>query len=539
MTQASMAQLSQAVIAAHTSGLNALFEQDPARAHSFSRRVGCLLFDFSKLHITADALAAGAAIAGPCGFDEARAGLLAGAVVNASENRPAIHTALRGEGANWLEDDALKAEVAAAYDALRTFAKAFAEGQIRPPSGEAYTHVIHLGIGGSALGPDMLLGAFEGMGLAPRLNAHVVANIDAAALLPQLAQCDPARTLIILASKSFTTAETLTNADTAEKWMKGAGVADPRKQMVAVTASPDKAKAYGLPEEQILAFPQAVGGRYSIWSSVSVPAVLTFGMEAFDQFLSGASEMDAHFKSSVFAQNVPAIAALMDLAYANALGAQSRATFAYDERLALLPSYLQQLETESNGKHVTASGAPLDLVSSPVVWGGVGTDAQHAVFQLLHQGQHLVPTEFIVSAKAGHSEHYHQRILLSNCLAQSAALMTGRTPAQAAAQLGTSPDDPLAIAKSFPGNRPSTTILMEQLTPASLGTLLAFYEHRVFTLATLLGINPFDQMGVELGKEMAKALEGCFGVDPQSPPEGTDPSTSHLIEHINRASASQ
>ncbi|MEM7568325.1 MAG: glucose-6-phosphate isomerase [Pseudomonadota bacterium] len=536
MTTSEMSALKAGAEQAYDAGLQALFAASDTRAHDFAFKAAGLLFDFSKLHITADVLTAGADVADAAGFNAQRARLLSGGIVNTSENRPAIHTALRGEGAEWLESAALAQEVRDAHADLARFAKQFEAGEVLSPEGERYTSLIHLGIGGSALGPQMLLEALAGMGLPCTLEAHVVANIDAAALMPVLATCNPARTLVVLASKSFTTAETLTNAATVEAWMKAGGVANPRLQMVAVTASPDKAQSFGLPPEQILAFPEAVGGRYSIWSAVSVSAVLAYGLGAFEDFLSGASAMDAHFKTADFAQNVPALAALMDLVYANALGAQSRATFAYDQRLALLPSYLQQLETESNGKHVTASGAPLDVVSSPVVWGGVGTDAQHAVFQLLHQGQHLVPTEFIACARPAHGEAYHHRLLLSNCLAQSAALMEGRTPEQAAEKLCIQAGDRVAIAKSFPGNRPSTTILLKELTPAALGALIAFYEHRVFTLAVLLGINPFDQMGVELGKEMAKALEGSIGAE-AAEPSNADASTAHLIAHINKAMA--
>lgn len=523
--------ISDAIRSAYETGLNALFDADVGRASAFSFDCAGLHFDFSKLHVTQDVLAAGSALAAGAGFQAQRAALLRGDVVNVSEGRPAIHAAMRAENPA-LSDAALAQEIAAARAGLDAFARAFADGEILASDGKPYKHLLHLGIGGSALGPEMLLKAFSGMGLEKRLDAHVVANIDAAALEPVLEVCDPHRTLVILASKSFTTVETMTNAQTTEAWMERAGVQDARAQMVAVTAAPDKAQAYGLPAAQILAFPESVGGRYSIWSAVSLPVVLAYGLEAFHGLLDGAAQMDLHFEQSAPAQNVCVIAALMDFAYANVLGADSRATFAYDDRLALLPSYLQQLETESNGKHVTARGAPLDFISSPAVWGGVGTDAQHAVFQLLHQGKVLVPTEFIAAAKAQHSHDHHHHLLLSNCLAQSAALMKGRTPEQAATALGCRADDPLAIAKSFPGNRPSTTILMHRLTPQKLGALVAFYEHRVFTLAMLLGINPFDQMGVELGKEMAKQLEPYLGSDAKAPDDAVDASTAQLLGYV-------
>lgn len=534
MSSPDLEPLSDALQAAYETGLNTLFAAQEDRAAAFSFECAALHFDFSKLHVTQDLLAAGAQLAERAGFQEHRAALLRGDVVNVTEGRPAIHAAMRAEHPA-VNDAALVDEIIAARAGLDAFARAFAKGEVLASDGKPYEHLLHLGIGGSALGPEMLLKAFAGMGLEQALDAHVVANIDAAALEPVLEVCDPHRTLVILASKSFTTVETMTNAQTTQAWMERAGVQNPRAQMVAVTAAPDKAQAYGLPRAQILAFPESVGGRYSIWSAVSLPVVLTYGLDAFHALLAGAAQMDAHFEQRAPSENVCVIAALMDFAYANVLGADSRATFAYDDRLALLPSYLQQLETESNGKHVTAQGAPLDLVSSPAVWGGVGTDAQHAVFQLLHQGKVLVPTEFIAAAKAQHSHDHHHHLLLSNCLAQSAALMKGRTPQEAAEALGCSADDPAAIAKSFTGNRPSTSILMRRLTPQTLGALIAFYEHRVFTLAVLLGINPFDQMGVELGKEMAKQLEPYLGPDAKAPDSALDASTALLLDYVQRA----
>lgn len=534
MPHPSLSDLSSSVKAAYGAGLKTLFDTDPGRASAYTFSPAGLHFDFSKLHITAQSLSAGAAIALAQGFEPQRRALLKGDIVNSTEGRPAIHAAMRAAKPS-LYDAALAEEINAARDGLDAFAARFDAGEILASDGAPYKHLVHLGIGGSALGPDMLLKAFAGMAGPARLDTHVVANIDAAALEPVLAQCDPQCTLVVIVSKTFTTVETMTNAQTTQSWMEAAGVKNARAQMVAVTASPEKAEAYGLPPSQILAFPQSVGGRYSIWSAVSLPIVLTYGLEVFHGLLAGAAAMDDHFAAARFEENVCAIAALMDFAYANVLAADSRATFAYDDRLALLPSYLQQLETESNGKHVTKDGAPLSLISSPAVWGGVGTDAQHAVFQLLHQGKVLVPVEFVAAAKPSHQYANHHQLLLSNCLAQSAALMLGRTPEEAADKLGCSADDPLAIAKSFPGNRPSTTILMPRLTPETLGALLAFYEHRVFTLSVLLGINPFDQMGVELGKEMAKQLEPFLGSDPAPIPQDLDASTRALLGYIHSA----
>jgi glucose-6-phosphate isomerase len=297
------------------------------------------------------------------------------------------------------------------------------------------------------------------------------------------------------------------NAESTLQWMREAGVADPFGQMVALTASPDRAIAFGIDETRVLPFPETVGGRYSLWSSIGFPIAAALGWNAFEQLLEGAAAMDRHFRLADWRANAPVLAAFADLYYAQVRGAETRAVFAYDERLRLLPDYLQQLEMESNGKAATADGKPLGRPSAPITWGGVGTDAQHAVFQLLHQGTHLVPVEFVAVAEADDRlDDAHHEQLLVNCFAQGAALMTGRAN-----------DDP---ARAFPGDRPSMTILMEQLDPASLGALIAFYEHRTFANAALLGINPFDQFGVELGKDIARAIarddEEALALDPST-----------------------
>ncbi|WP_298017906.1 amidase family protein [uncultured Parasphingopyxis sp.] len=352
-------------------------------------------------------------------------------------------------------------------------------------------HVLHIGIGGSALGPELVI---EALGDAESdYDVAIVSNIDGQALVGPFELFDPAHTLVVLASKSFTTMETMLNAESVIRWMRDGGVADPFGQFVAVTAAPDKAVEFGIDETRVLPFPETVGGRYSLWSSIGFAAALALGWEAFEQLLEGAGAMDRHSRLAEWHENAPAMAAFVDLYYAQR-GAETRALFAYDERLRLLPDWLQQLAMESNGKRVTADGDPLGRASSAIVWGGTGTDAQHAVFQLLHQGTHLVPVEFLAVAEPGHDlDPAHHEALLVNCFAQGAALMAGRENA----------DDP---ARDFPGDRPSTTILLERLDPATLGALLAFYEQRTFVEAVLLGINPFDQYGVELGKDIARAI---------------------------------
>jgi glucose-6-phosphate isomerase len=479
-----------------------LFAADPDRVAKMSARLALphdagVLFDWSKTHLT-DALLAGfEALAEAAGFSEQRRKLFAGEVVNPTENRPAEHPALRGVGR-----EASVEEAAALLARMKLLVEAIHEdalGEVR--------HLIHIGIGGSALGPALAVDAlsrdFE------LVDVHVVSNIDGLALEAAFAACDPATTLIAVASKTFTTIETMTNARSALKWLADSGVADPTGRVIALTAAPEKAVEWGVDETRILPFAESVGGRYSLWSSIGFPIALAIGWEDFAAFLDGAATVDAHFRDSDGRANLPLRAAFADQLYTRLRGCETRAVFAYDERLRLFPSYLQQLEMESNGKSVTADGAPVSGPTAPVTWGGVGTDAQHAVFQLLHQGTHLVPVEFVASIAPGDQlDPAHHRILLLNCFAQGAALMAGQPN-----------EDP---ARSYPGDRPSATILCDDLDPATVGALIAFHEHRTFANAVLMGINPFDQFGVELGKDIARQIEAGG--------ESFDASTEALLE---------
>ena len=465
------------------------FACEPDRLGRLSLSVGPIHFDFSKMPIGLDVLPALVGAAAAANLVQWRDRLFAGAIVNPSEQRAATHIAERGSGAAASAAAPGRAKMLALADTIR-----------RDP---AIRHVLHVGIGGSALGPALLCDAL-GAGDGPEVA--VVSNIDGVALEAVMRRFDPAATLLVIASKTFTTTETMTNAASALDWMRAGGVSDPLARCVAVTAAPDRAQAYGLAEAHILPFAETVGGRYSLWSSVGLPAALAHGPTAFEQMLAGAAEMDRHFAEAGTLHNAPVLAALLEVVCHSLHRWDCRAVFAYDERLRLLPAYLQQLEMESNGKSVTRTGEPVQLPTAPVTWGGTGTDAQHAVFQLLHQGTRIMPVEFVAAIESGHSlGGTHHRQLLANCFAQGAALMRGRTFDEALALSGG--DRALAAAKTFPGNRPSTTILLDRLNPHSLGALLAFYEHRTFTSAVLLGINPFDQWGVELGKEMAKAVE--------------------------------
>lgn len=471
--------------------LTDLVATDPAeRIGKLVSTVADIRFDFAKTHLDDAAIAILSDLAAAQDFAGRRKTLFAGGIANPTEDRAAEHSAERGDGApeSVHRAQALHQRMRMLIDAI----EAGAFGEIR--------HLLHIGIGGSALGPDLLVDALGRNG--SRYDVAVVSNVDGAALAEAFAKFDPACTLVAVASKTFTTTETLLNAASALEWLEDAGVPDPFGRVIALTAMPERAMEWGVDETRILPFSESVGGRYSLWSSIGFPAALALGWDAFADMLEGAAEMDRHFRLCNGADNVALLAAFADQVYANRLDCQTRAVFAYDERLRLLPSYLQQLEMESNGKAVTLDGQPLARESAMITWGGVGTDAQHAVFQLLHQGTHLIPVEFVVAREPDHLlDEAHHETLVANCIAQGAALMTGRTSADG--------------ARNYPGDRPSTTILLDQVTPRSLGALIAFYEHRVFANAVLLGINPFDQFGVELGKEMAKGLaEGTVEFDP-------------------------
>jgi glucose-6-phosphate isomerase len=469
--------------------LTDLFASDSRRLAKLTARLELgdddadgILFDWSKTHLDDAHLSGFLALAGAAGFAERRAALFAGDVVNTSEHRAAEHTAQRGLGRETSVEEA-----AALHARMRSLVAAIhggALGEIR--------HLIHIGIGGSALGPALAVDALARDGAL--VEVHVVSNIDGCALEAAFARCDPATTLIAIASKTFTTTETMTNAASALAWLAENGVEDGYGRVVALTAYPERAVEWGVDETRVLPFQETVGGRFSLWSSIGFPVALALGWDDFAAFLDGAAAMDRHFLDADPADNLPLRAAFADQLYARLRGCQTRAVFAYDERLRLLPSYLQQLEMESNGKSVTMDGRPVSGPTAPITWGGVGTDGQHAVFQLLHQGTHLIPVDFIAAIQPGDAlDPAHHRNLLANCFAQGAALMAGKASKDA--------------ARAYPGDRPSVTILLDELNPASLGALLAFHEHRTFANAVLLGINPFDQFGVELGKEIAKQIE--------------------------------
>ncbi len=474
--------------------LGELFRADGGRLAKLSSRfewsegdtANGIRFDWSKTHLD-DALLDGfEELAEARDFSGQRNALLSGAKINVTEDRAAEHIAQRGTGS-----EAAVEEAAALHARMQMLVEVIREGAL----GEV-RHLIHVGIGGSALGPAMAIDALTRDLM--RVDVHVVSNVDGLALEEAFARCDPATTLVAIASKTFATIETMTNAASALRWLEQGGVADPSGRVVALTANPDKAVEWGVDETRVLPFPESIGGRYSLWSSIGFPVALAAGWDEFEAVLAGAQAMDRHFAETEGRANLPLRAAFADRYYTSIRGCRTRAVFAYDERLRLLPAYLQQLEMESNGKRVTVDGQPVNGTSAPITWGGIGTDAQHAVFQLLHQGTQLVPVDFVASIAPGDMlDPVHHRILLANCFAQGAALMAGDKG-----------DDP---ARHFPGDRPSATILCDDLDAAAFGALIAFHEHRTFANAVLMGINPFDQFGVELGKKMTKDIEAGGG----------------------------
>ncbi len=468
-----------------------LFARDPLRADTLNFEAPHLIADFSKQRIDAKALSALAALAAAADFDGWRARLFAGEIVNPSEGRAALHWRLR-------EQTNPAPEVAT----VRTRMAAFAQ-RIRPE----IDAIVHLGIGGSDLGPRLVLDALKPLRVRG-LEVRFAANVDGADVADAIDGLNPQRTLLIVASKTFTTQETLANAAFVRDW----GPA----HIAAATAAPAKAIAWGAPEENVFAFWDWVGGRYSLWSSVGLACAVALQDGAFEGLLAGAAGMDAHFRDTPFAQNLPAVSAAIQAWNREALGHGSYALIPYAERLRLLPAYLQQLEMESNGKGVTRDGAPLQRSACAVTWGAAGTNAQHSFFQLLHQGLEAIPVEFVINAGPSEGPPAHRAMVFANALAQARALMVGRDT-----------DDQ---RRRFNGDRASTLMCLDALTPHALGALLAFYEHRTFAQAVLAAVNPFDQFGVELGKEMAgqllPALQGAEA------PAGLDPSTSAWIRRL-------
>ncbi len=504
MTQTIWGELAAAKEAAGERRITTLFERNPVRFEEFSVQLGDMLLDFSKVNLDAHALTLLIQLAEARGVPERRDAMFRGDPINVTEGRAVLHTALRNRANTPVLVDGrdVMPEVNAVLERMGAFARSLRDGTYAAADGGKFTDVVNIGIGGSDLGPVMATLALAPYHDGPRL--HYVSNIDGAHIHDVLAGLDPARTLVIIASKTFTTIETMTNARTAQAWLKAELGSDADGHFAAVSTALDKTAAFGIDPSRVFGFWDWVGGRYSVWGAVGLPVMIAIGPERFAEFLTGAWEMDRHFAEAPLPENMPVLLALVGVWHRNVMGYASRAVLPYDQRLSRLPAYLQQLDMESNGKAVTLDGSAVAGATGPIVWGEPGTNGQHAFYQLIHQGTNVIPCEFLVAAN-GHETalRHHHDLLLANCLAQSEALMKGRTLEEARA---TVKDPALAPHKVFPGNRPSTTLVYPLLDPATLGRIIALYEHRVFVEGVIWGINSFDQWGVELGKELATAL---------------------------------
>ncbi|MEM1274736.1 MAG: glucose-6-phosphate isomerase [Pseudomonadota bacterium] len=521
-------------LAAHATATNdraitSLFANDATRADTFSARLGDMVFDYSKTNIDAAAMSILLEMARASDVEARRNAMFAGARINSTEDRAVLHTALRAaSGPVETDGSDVMPDVLETRTRMATFANAVRSGGISGQGGR-YTDVVNIGIGGSDLGPAMATAALAPWADGP--HVHYVSNVDGAHIHDTLQGLDPTRTLVVVASKTFTTIETMTNAETARVWM-GAAVESPGNQFAALSSAVEKTAAFGIDASRVFGFEDWVGGRYSMWGPIGLGIMLAVGPDAFDEFLAGGRAMDTHFRDADLADNLPVLLALVGIWHNQGCGYATRAVLPYDQRLARLPAYLQQLEMESNGKRVSMDGADLAVHSGPVVWGEAGTNGQHAFYQLIHQGTRVIPCEFMVAAQGHDSDlAHHHKLLVANCLAQAEALMQGRSletarGLMAAKGLSGAELERQARHRVFPGNRPSTMLIYPKLTPFVFGQIIALYEHRVFVEGVMLGINSFDQWGVELGKELALKLAPLLdGADAT----GKDGSTQMLV----------
>ncbi len=524
-------------IRAHETRTIAELFQAPERFSQFSARHDDLLLDFSKTALTQKSLALLVKLAEAAGFETRREAMFAGELLNNTEKRAALHVALRDSSPDplFIDGEDIKSALRDTRARVHAFAEGVRNGTIAGAGGTPFIDVVNIGIGGSDLGPAMVTKALAPFHDGPA--CHFISNVDGAHIADLLKKLNPATTLFIVASKTFTTVETMRNAQTARNWIVAAlGDAAVSAHFAAVSTVPERITAFGIRADRAFDLWDFIGGRYSVWSAIGLPVIIAIGPERFAAFLAGAEAMDQHFRTAPLAQNLPVLLALIGLWHRDICHYPTRAAIPYDQRLRAFPAYLQQLDMESNGKSVTRDGVAVTRPTGPVVWGGPGTNSQHAFFQLLHQGTDVVPVEFMIAAE-GHEPELaeHHRLLVANCLAQSEALMRGRTLDDASAQLRMRGLDEnevewLAPHRVFPGNRPSLTLAYRQLDPFTLGRLIALYEHRVFVEAVIWNINPFDQWGVELGKELATALLPALA-EGHAPADASS-STAGIIAHL-------
>lgn len=512
-----------------------LFADDPERFRRFSVQVDDLLLDFSKNRITETTLDLLVKLAEAADLPAWRDKMFSGAPINATEGRAVLHTALRAPaGPVEVDGKDVMPDVQAVLEAFGGFADQVRAGAIKGATGKPFTDVVNIGIGGSDLGPAMVTLALAPYHDGPRV--HYVSNVDGAHLADTLKTLSPETTLFLVASKTFTTMETMTNAESARAWIAAAlGEPAVTAHFAALSTNIARCKAFGIQEARIFGFWDWVGGRYSVWSAIGLPVAIAIGSKRFKEFLAGGHAMDTHFRTAPADKNLPVLMALIGVWYRNVLGFATQAVIPYDQRLSRFAAHLQQLDMESNGKRVRKDGTPVAIASGPVVWGEPGTNGQHAFFQLIHQGTEVIPVDFLVGARPHEQLADHHAKLVANCLAQGEALMRGKTLAEVEAELLKEGRDPASVAalaphKVFPGNRPSNMLMYRTLDPFTLGRLLALYEHKVFVQGLIWDVNSFDQWGVELGKQLASALLPI--VKGEKDPTGNDASTAGLVGHF-------
>ena len=518
--------LEQQAETAQQQNISDFFQQNPQRSSQMSVQSGELFLDYSKNLVSDETWQALLELAAQSPLEQHRAAMFSGETINTTEGRAVLHGALRAEigdqtvASAAAESDQRVSLVKQQLADVELVSEKIRSGQWLGSTGKAITDVINIGIGGSDLGPKLACSALQEFA-HPDIKLHFISNVDGAEILTTLNKLNPETTLVALASKTFTTHETLLNAKTARNWFAetlGLENAQSSSHFVGLTANRANALAYGIPADQILEFAEWVGGRNSLWSSIGLSIAISIGFEKFVEMLAGAREMDLHFQQAPLAENMPVIMALLGIWYSNFLDAQSNAVIPYCERLLLLPSYLQQLDMESNGKSTTLDDESIDYQTGAILWGQTGTNGQHAFFQLLHQGTRMVPIDFVAAAADNLSNEEHHRVLLGNMLAQASALMCGQEAPEGEAY------------RYYPGNKPSNVLLLDQLSPKNFGALIALYEHKVFVQGSIWNINSFDQWGVELGKKMAnQLLASDAGVQAE-----LDPSTTALFAHIKQ-----
>lgn len=492
--------------------ISQLFEADPLRFERFSLQLDDILFDFSKNRVSAQTMELLTNLARAAGVEQKRDDMFAGLPVNATENRAALHMALRSKDPHGysVAGRNVMADVHRVLDQMEAFSDKIRAGHLRGATDEKFTDIVNVGVGGSDLGPALAVAALRPYHDGPR--CHFVSNMDGAHIADTLALLNPATTLFVIASKSFTTDETMTNAATARSWtVEALGEAAVSSHFVALSTNLSAVNAFGIREEFRFEFWDWVGGRYSLWSAIGLPICLAIGFRNFSDFLSGAEAVDNHFKTAPLEQNIPVIMALLGVWYRNIWKFSTHAVVPYNQRLARFPAYLQQLDMESNGKRIGLDGHSVQHETAPIVWGESGTNGQHAFFQLIHQGTDIIPVDFLIAARCHEPDDTHHTKLVANCFAQSEALMRGKDVAEVRKELcavGLADDqiDALLPHKIMPGNRPSNTFLFNELSPKTLGMLIALYEHKVFVQGAIWGINSFDQWGVEFGKQLASEL---------------------------------